>query len=342
MNQPEHNTGGAEPDRVVGNPNPVFGLLVAPLLSFAMYIAVFLIPVLGFAINMLAPLPMIYYFFTHGRQPMYFALILSALASAIILGTLMDDSGFGLRMGLFYLLSHGLVAVMISEMILRRDDMAKTVFTATFIPMIVTGLVFIAISPVSLGELYVSLLEKTRLMLGETVVAYQKAGVPSEQTDMLSQNIEETSMWIVKLIPSTSVIGYLLLAMLNYYGYKRIQKRFPFLPSTVRSTLSKWYPPDKTVYVFIAGALAVFFFNGILESIGVNVVLILISLYSLAGMAVVQFFLEKYNVVLFLRLLAYSIIIVQPFFLSMVAGLGLFDLWFDFRKIRNNVENHGV
>ena len=340
MNQPESGDTSQIPNS--GKPDTGLNLLVAPLLSFSMYIAIFLIPVFGFVINILAPLPMIYYFFSRGRQAMYLAILLSSIAIAFILSVLMDDPGFGFRMGLFYLLSHGFVAILISEMILRQDNMDKTIFLATLLPMSATALVFFAISPISIGDLYVSLLEKTNLMLGETINAYKSAGVPAEQTEMLSQNMDETAMWIVKLIPSTSIIGYLFLSLTNYYAYKRIQRKFPYLPPTINSVLSKWYPPDKTVYVLIVGALAAFMFNGVLESIGVNMVLILISLYSLAGMAVVQFFMEKYNVVLFLRLLAYSLIIVQPFFLSMVAGLGLFDLWFDFRKIRNNIDSQSV
>ncbi len=50
-----------------------FNRFAAPLLSSLLFLSIFFLPVFGWAMNIFAPLPLIYYFFTHGRQQAQFA-----------------------------------------------------------------------------------------------------------------------------------------------------------------------------------------------------------------------------------------------------------------------------
>ena len=67
--------------------------------------------------------------------------------------------------------------------------------------------------------------------------------------------------------------------------------------------------------------------------------LLLVSLvYLVQGLGVMVFYLNRASVPPILRSLAYIFLVIQPLFLLGVAAFGLFDLWFDFRRIGNKQE----
>ena len=61
--------------------------------------------------------------------------------------------------------------------------------------------------------------------------------------------------------------------------------------------------------------------------------LILLMVYFLQGIAVVSYFFEKKRFPRMLRLFLYSLIALQQIILLFIIGLGLFDMWLNFRKL---------
>jgi len=77
----------------------------------------------------------------------------------------------------------------------------------------------------------------------------------------------------------------------------------------------------------------------IMEIIGGNIVILMLFAYFLAGVAIVRFFLKKANISLPLRIVTYVLIFLQQFVTVIVTAIGLFDLWFDFRKLNKKLED---
>jgi hypothetical protein len=73
--------------------------------------------------------------------------------------------------------------------------------------------------------------------------------------------------------------------------------------------------------------------------IGLNSLLVILVIYFFQGIAVVSYFFEKKRFPTFLRLIFYTLLAIQQLFLLCVIGIGLFDIWINFRKL--NVENNG-
>ncbi len=67
--------------------------------------------------------------------------------------------------------------------------------------------------------------------------------------------------------------------------------------------------------------------------IGLNVLLILMTIYFFQGMAIVSFFFEKKQVPRLFKILLYTLIVLQQLVLLAVIGIGLFDMWLNFRKL---------
>jgi uncharacterized protein YybS (DUF2232 family) len=315
----------SQQDHAIRGGSALFLSVAAPLLSGLMFMSVFYVPIFGLAFNFFSPLPVIYHLFTHGRKITYISV--AVVTTLIIIAS-------DIEIGLFYISTHALIAVITAEMILRRDSMEKSIIYGASIPLAISMLLLLLSAPAPIADLYGTLVSNTSTILNETVRAYTQAGIPPEQTAILSENIEAMAGWIVKLMPSTALAAYLMLTLGNYLAYKKIQGRFTFLPEPKKTKLGEWYPPEKTVFILIAGGAMAFLFSGFLGAVGANILIITLTVYSIAGIAVMQFFMAKFKVPFFLRLLAYSLIMIQPAFLSMVAGFGLFDLWFDFRNIK--------
>ena len=69
----------------------------------------------------------------------------------------------------------------------------------------------------------------------------------------------------------------------------------------------------------------------VLEIAGLNLLIVALSLYLIQGLAVIAWFFERYAVSRLLRVIFYVFFALQPFLAIMVALLGLFDLWANFR-----------
>jgi uncharacterized protein YybS (DUF2232 family) len=97
---------------------------------------------------------------------------------------------------------------------------------------------------------------------------------------------------------------------------------------------SDWVCPDNLVWCFIFSGSAVFLGNGMVESAGLNVFLIMLCIYFSQGLSIVVHFLKVRNVPTFFWFVLFILIFVQPLLIGLLAGLGVFDIWVDFRKIR--------
>jgi len=305
----------------------VVSWIAPPLLSLLLFLAVFILPGPGMVLHLFAPLPLIYFFFLFGRKN---------LLTAVLLVALVVSAWLGFKSGIVYLLTHALMAFLISEMILKKEDMIKVVPIAAVVPFICTTIFFFISSSVPIDQLYSVMLEQAEVMITQTVTASKDAGMPVEQADALLKNGLELAGWIVKLLPGTFIIGYLILSFTNFITYRRIQGKYTFLPQADPMPIGEYVVPDKLILLLILSLAVVLFSPAGTTAIGANLLMVVLAVYALGGISVMEFFMTKFNLPFILRLMTYMLIIIQPFFLSMVAGFGLFDLWFDFRKIRKH------
>jgi uncharacterized protein YybS (DUF2232 family) len=71
-----------------------------------------------------------------------------------------------------------------------------------------------------------------------------------------------------------------------------------------------------------------------LKIAALNVLTVLLPLYFIQGIAIVAFYFRKKAFSFLARLFAYTIVLVINPLPLIVTALGIFDLWFDFRKPR--------
>lgn len=128
---------------------------------------------------------------------------------------------------------------------------------------------------------------------------------------------------IVTLFPSIVLTGSAFILWLNVVLISFKNKGL---------SLREWKSPDWLIAGFIlAGILSVLPIER-LSDIGLNLLIVVGQVYFLQGLAIVAVFMGERAWPALLRWPIYILILIQIYMMVIVAGLGLFDAWFDFRK----------
>ena len=95
---------------------------------------------------------------------------------------------------------------------------------------------------------------------------------------------------------------------------------------------TQWRAPERWIWVLIASGLIALFGGGPLGATGLNIFIAAIGVYLLQGVAVVQSWFEAKGVPPLFRIAAYALLFFQFPVTVLVAAVGAFDLWIDFRS----------
>ena len=97
--------------------------------------------------------------------------------------------------------------------------------------------------------------------------------------------------------------------------------------------LKLWRPPEQLVWGVVASGSLLLLPSPALKMFALNGLLILMTIYFFGGIAIVSFFFEKKGLPRMVRIFLYSFLAIQQIALLLVVGIGLFDIWLNFRKI---------
>jgi hypothetical protein len=153
-------------------------------------------------------------------------------------------------------------------------------------------------------------------------------GVDPKEIEALAQSLADIGRLLINLGVGIITVGTLILVWLNL-----LASRLGMPRGLPKPTLIHWRSPEQLVWPFIAGVAATLVLNGWWQWAGANVALILAAVYLLQGLAVIGYYFDKKQVPRFNRVAAYSAILILEFLIPLVAALGLFDLWLNFRRL---------
>lgn len=188
----------------------------------------------------------------------------------------------------------------------------------------------------SWAVLFRDLREGLTQQLASAMQMQEKMGLSQESLDALKQQAPQIVEIMVRLLPALLFLGFAFVVLVNVLYLSR---RFPERREQWFSLrlLREWKAPEPLVWVLIACGFVLFMPGlGILRVAALNLLLAISACYFAQGLAVIAFFFNKNNVPRFLRGLTYVLIVFQQIFTLLVVGLGLFDLWGDFRRLGKN------
>lgn len=95
-----------------------------------------------------------------------------------------------------------------------------------------------------------------------------------------------------------------------------------------------WRAPELLIWGLISAGFAALFGTGVVQSVALNVLILLLPLYFLQGLAVVDHVLSRKRLSPLLRGVCYLLLLLLNPLPVIVTAVGVFDLWADFRRPR--------
>lgn len=287
-------------------------------------IAMYLIPLVGVLAWVILPLPVLFYRLKIGRTGsaviMLFCLIVLMIITRNIVFNLLYF-GCLLTTGFF-----------VGEFIEKYFPIEKI--------MLFTGLSAAAMMLIILFSWAVFRGEGLVELIGSYFAHYQglseqvfkESSKLYPQMNLTEADFRQMQSWFAMIFPGVMVNTYLTMVWINILLIKRMLKKRGLVVRSIEN-LNLWKAPIYLIFGVIIFSVLWMLGSGPIKFIAVNGLIILFLVYFFQGIAVVSYFFQKKSAPYSLRVLVYLLIALQPLFLTLVVGFGLFDTWANFRKI---------
>ncbi len=146
------------------------------------------------------------------------------------------------------------------------------------------------------------------------------------------ETLQKVSSIIAIAFPGILINSYLTMVWLNILFIKRLLLKKGITVQSIEN-LTHWKASEYLIFAVLGLSVLIFVPIAALKFIGVNCLIVLMIVYFFQGIAVATFFFQKKSIPFILRFFFYVLIGVQPLFMFLVIGFGLFDNWFNFRKL---------
>jgi len=291
--------------------------------SLIFLISVF-IPIIGFVAALFIPLPILFYRLRLGRINGLVIPAISSLFMVVFIG--------GISLDLLFFAGLLLIGFILGELFELNLSIEKTTLYASG-SVVLSGLISLIISSMLTGEgVFAIVSSYVAKNLELTLVLYQSMGMSQENVQLISQSLDKIQHVLVTIIPALVSTSTLFVAWISILLAKPVLiSRSLYYPDF--GPLNLWKAPDYLVWVVIGCGLALFLPIPVIKIIGLNGLLILMTVYFFQGIAIVSYYFEKKRFPKILRVFLYTLMALQQLILLAVIGLGFFDLWINFRKL---------
>ena len=283
------------------------------------------LPVFGFLGLLSLPVPIFYYRAKLGRRN---GLIMLAAVFAVTITVIGDFSP-----DLMFVTGLLMTGFVLCELVEKNMSVEQTVlFTGVlvFVAGALALIIYSNMAGIQLGAL-LSAYVKKNLML--SLKLYEEVGMPAEQVQAISRSMEAIQYYLIRILPALCGAFLLLVAWITLLGARMvlISKGVGF-PDFGK--LNTWQAPEMLVWGVIGGGVMLLLPSNPARLIALNVLILLLTVYFFHGIAVISYFFESKNLPVALRFLIYSMIAIWNLLLVFVVGLGFFDMWADFRRLK--------
>jgi uncharacterized protein YybS (DUF2232 family) len=297
------------------------GAMLAAITVLLSLLGAYVFPYVFFIV----PVPLAILVYRHGlRQG-----ILVAITSSLLAGILIHISTTVILLLVFGLVGVALGAAMGENLSAPRVLLIGV--GASLIAYVLLILVSQAFFGVNVMEM---LLESFEISADQISRVYEGLGMEPDQIAEAQTMLQEMMAMMKRVLPATFLLSALLLAFLNFWLTRlilgRLGHEIGWFPP-----FAQWKFPWYTAWGYILGlGLPLVAKGDLAQTIASNLQILFTYFFLIQGLALVWFLLDKYNIVGFMRgFILFLILLPGTAFSVFVIWAGLFDTWFDFRKL---------
>lgn len=297
------------------------------LLVLAVFLTATVFPFLGMVMGLVSPAPLIYIYLQRGRTV---GLAAIGIVSFMILLLL------GLKSATVFFAEYAVLAMIMAETIRLRQPIGNSILLSALGSAFVSGLclfIFFSSNGKPPEEMFQEHLKEN---LEQSLTALKGMGKSQAELDSVRAVADQMVKILAASFPAFLVVGSLICAVVNFNLIRFLQARSGLAALELMGRFSEWVLPDQLVWLFIFSAGSFFLPDEGFRVVGLNVFMVMLGIYFFQGLAIVTHFLESKAAPVFLWLIVFVLVFTQPVVMGVVAGLGLFDLWVDFRKFKTD------
>ncbi len=160
----------------------------------------------------------------------------------------------------------------------------------------------------------------------------QQYGALSKDHGEMNDAVQRVIPVMVRLFPAIAVSSAILISWVNLLVTRRYcRNRGVSLPPW--GEWSHWKAGESLVWGVIAAGFSLLLPVKMLQLVGLNVLMVMGTIYLLQGFSILAFYFERWNLPRALRAFLYALLFVQQYLALGAVLLGLFDVWADFRRL---------
>lgn len=299
-------------------------IFLASIQTVGLYAAGFIIPILGQALALFTPVPLILSYVRNGRKE---GLVALGASSVLVLAL------GGWQAAAILLFSFGLMSIGISEGMRRQLKPERIALLGGLLPIAVLGAIvlfyFIRVgkSPVGAVEEYL------RESITAAAAAYARMGL-KEMAATVTSVTDTFIYYLTRLMPGITIATSVVQAACCYGVARVIIARKPETAAAAgRQPFAAWHAPDSWVWGLITTLVLIILPHETSRLFGWNLALLFAVVYVAQGAAIIEHYLLKTSLKPFIRGLIITLILAMPSIVFVIA-LGIVDIWADVRKVR--------
>ena len=294
-------------------------------LTLLVFVVAVRVPVLGFFGVLFIPLPTLFYRVKLGRQP-------AMAVPGVGIGVMFAVTG-GMSADLFFFTTLLLLGFVLGELFERRLAIEQTVIRASGV-VAVGGGVILLLAALAAGQNAAALVNGyVAQNLTAALELYRAMGMPEENVRYIADALDRITFVLVRLLPAMGLSTLLVVVWANLIMARALLTRRR-LPAPDFGRLNRWQAPEPMVWVVIGAAVLLMTPPVGLKLIGVNLLMVMMTIYFFQGIAIVAYYFDRKGVPRPFRIFFYSLAAVQQLLLLLIIAMGFFDVWFNFRRLK--------
>ncbi|SHM17561.1 Uncharacterized conserved protein YybS, DUF2232 family [Caldanaerovirga acetigignens] len=304
----------------------VEGALLSAITVILSFFSIY-VPGVGLLADLVLPVPVIILGMKHGLSVSLLSVLVSGAVIAAFSGPIRAITG---------VLSFGLVGMGMGWALKRKYSPFK-VFAVGTGASLVSNIALFMLSLAIMGiNPFLQEIEIYRESLNSAAKVYSRIGVDPETIKPALEMYGKILDLMPLLIPAMLVLASVSSSFLCFHISKMILRRLGYSMEDF-PPIWQWKMPPYTLLLFLMGQLSVLVESywpvGILKQIGLNLQMIFSIAFFIQGLAVLAFFLGKYNVSKVLRVFVILFLFSNPFMAQLIFLLGMIDTAFNFRRL---------
>lgn len=293
-------------------------------LTLACMLLGFSLPFLGIVLIVFIPTPSILLIFRQGWR-MGFLL----MGTLVLLLSVLTSPSLG---ALFFVLFGG-TGLIVAYCFDRGYSKETTLFIGIAGDVLLAGFflfILATFNGLNVNELIAIQIDHN---IAESLKLYETMKFGAEQIAVLRQSSEVLKTFFLNSYTGLYGVFATFMVLFNYLFSRNVLKRLGILVSD-ESPFTEYSFPDMLVWGVILGGGLWTLGGDPLNILGLNLSIFFIAIYGIQGFAILFFYINKTKLSKFAKVVLLFLSAMLPLILLLIALLGVFDTWFDFRKLK--------